>query len=158
MSVKAWVYTQVFSRADSKAWLQSMLLSALGNYYIKFRGIPSGGKSIKMLSRQWYQYYLHVWYNFFDQSACSIFVRCQALVAFSLRSIVKYFFQHEKRNFVYPRGRVISSTSHLVFVIQGFSPAGAGGPMSFLLRPCYKPFLPQIIILKSLRNWYTIKV
>lgn len=98
MSVKAWVYTQVFSRADSKAWLKSMLLSALGNYYIKFRGIPSGGKSIKMLSRQWYHFYLHVWYIFFDQSSHSIFVRCQALVAFSLRSIVKYFFQHEKRN------------------------------------------------------------
>ena len=94
MSVKAWVYTQVFSRADSKAWLQSMLLSALGNYYIKFRGISSGGKSIKMLSRQWYHFiytcdiiFWPISLQYFRalSSTCSFFATLNREILFSTR-------------------------------------------------------------------------
>ena len=52
-------------------------------YYIKFSGIPSGSKSIKTLSRQWrYHFYPRMRGIIFDQSARSIFARCQALVVF----------------------------------------------------------------------------
>ena len=52
-------------------------------YYIKFSGIPGDSKSIKALSRQWrYHFYPHMCDIIFDQSARSIFARCQALVVF----------------------------------------------------------------------------
>ena len=52
-------------------------------YYIKFSGILSGSKSIKTLSRQWrYHFYPPMCDIIFDQSARSIFARCQALVVF----------------------------------------------------------------------------
>ena len=58
-------------------------------YYIKFSGILSGSKSIKTLSRQWrYHFYPHMCDIIFDQSARSIFARCQALVVFRRVSAV----------------------------------------------------------------------
>ena len=36
----------------------------------------------------------------------------------SLRSLVKYFFQHKKRNFVSPRGHVISSMGETVLSVD----------------------------------------
>ena len=58
-------------------------------YYIKFSGISSGSKSIKMLSCQWrYHFYPHMCDIIFDQSARSIFARCQALVVFRRVSAV----------------------------------------------------------------------
>ena len=51
-------------------------------YHIKFSGILSGSKSIKMLSHpSWYHFCPYMCDIIFDQSAHSIFVCCQALVA-----------------------------------------------------------------------------
>ena len=53
------------------------------SYYIKFSGIPSISKKIKTLSRLWpYHFYPHMCDIIFDQSARSIFARCQALAVF----------------------------------------------------------------------------
>ena len=49
------------------------------NYYINFSGIQSNSRSIKTLSR--YHFYPHMCDIIFDQSAPSIFARCQVLVA-----------------------------------------------------------------------------
>ena len=54
-------------------------------------GIPTGSKPINALSRQWwYHFYPHIWDIIFDQSAYSIFARCQALVI-SLRLVFSEF-------------------------------------------------------------------
>ena len=77
----------VIIKCDSLFYLQSVMTVIIKCdslfYYIKFSGIPSDSKLIKALFRQWrYHFYLHMCDIIFDQSARSIFTRCQALVVF----------------------------------------------------------------------------
>ena len=52
-------------------------------YYVKFSSIPSGSKLIKRYPANDDIIFIHTCDIIFDQSACSIFVCCQALVVFS---------------------------------------------------------------------------
>ena len=73
----------------TKAFLIRIGLTENEIYYLEFSGISSGSKSIKTLSRQWrYHFYSHMCDIIFDQSARSIFARCQALVVFRRVSAV----------------------------------------------------------------------
>ena len=85
----AWRRIRIFSQVEMllptfNLRIATIYFTRKKHLFLKISGIPSGSKSMKTLSPSDDIIFIHTGDIIFDQSACSIFARCQALVVFQV--------------------------------------------------------------------------